>query len=585
MQLNPPEPSESTRLGPEQRRAALARLRRERFDVVVIGGGVTGCGAALDAAARGLRVALVEQRDLASGTSSRSSKLIHGGLRYLEQRDFGLVWEALGERSLMLDTLAPHLVHPVSFLFPLTRPVWERAYVGAGVGLYDALAFSRGGNPLPRHRHLSRRGALQAFPGLDGGALRGAIRYWDAQVDDARHTLALARTARSYGAAIATSTQVVGIQRSEPSGRVDALLLRDVETNEQFTASVGVVINATATWTDALHKMAGEVSALRVRASKGVHLVVPRDRIAALGNDTGLITRTPHSVLFVIPWKRHWLIGTTDTGWDLDPAHPAANRADIDYLLAQVNRFVRRPLRHDDIHGVYVGLRPLLEGNFGGPNAKPTTALSREHAVLETVPGMITVAGGKYTTYRLMAADAVDAAARSLGWQVMASPTAGIVLQGARSWPDRQLRRDELAGTSGLSPEAVDRLLQRHGDDIDAVLELVAQRPELGEPLAGSDYLQAEVVHAARHEAALHLDDVLTRRTRLSIETADRALAAAVPASELMGDELGWSSSKRSHEVETYRVRVAAERSSQAEPDDAQAAAARQRAPDSRALL
>ena len=320
--------NDPSRLGPEERRAALDRMREERFDVVVIGGGVVGAGCALDAATRGLSVALVEARDFAAGTSSRSSKLIHGGLRYLEQRDFRLVREALRERSLLLNVLAPHLVRPVPFLLPLTEH-WQRAYIGAGMLLYDGLGGHHG---LPRHRHLTRRGALRLAPALRKDALVGAIQYHDAKVDDARHTLTVARTAAQFGAAVANNARVIGFLRE--GERVTGVRVRDEQTGDEIEVRAREVVNATGVWTDDVQHLVGERGKFKVRASKGIHLVVPRDRIQL---DTGLILRTETSVLFVIPWGRHWIVGTTDTDWNLDKPHPAASRTDIDYLLEQVN--------------------------------------------------------------------------------------------------------------------------------------------------------------------------------------------------------------------------------------------------------
>ncbi|MDQ1647501.1 MAG: glycerol-3-phosphate dehydrogenase, partial [Cryptosporangiaceae bacterium] len=384
-------------------------MRSETFDVVVVGGGVTGTGAALDAASRGLSVALVEARDFAAGTSSRSSKLIHGGLRYLEQLNFPLVREALKERGLLLTRLAPHLVRPVPFLLPLDHRVWQRAYYGAGVALYDVLGSlfgtSRG---VPRHRHLTRTAARRLFPGLRRDALVGAIQYYDAQVDDARFSLTLARTAASFGAAMATSTRVIDVLKDVRE--VVGVRVRDLESGEVFDIRARTVIAATGVWSDDLSEMLGGRPGLRVRASKGVHLVVPRSAIAG---DDGLILRTEKSVLFVIPWGGHWIIGTTDTDWNLDRAHPAASSSDIDYILDHVNRVLDRPLTHDDIEGVYAGLRPLLVGE-----SEASSKLSREHAVVEPMLGLMLVAGGKYTTYRVMAADAVDAAVHSLDGRV-----------------------------------------------------------------------------------------------------------------------------------------------------------------------
>jgi len=586
-----------TELSPARRRADRARLADEVVDVLVIGGGVTGAGAALDAASRGLSVGLLEARDWAAGTSSRSSKLIHGGLRYLEHLAFPLVHEALQERSRLVQTIAPHLVTPLPFLLPLTAPVWQRAYFGAGVALYDALgAALTSGHPIPTHRHLSRKATLAAFPGLRGDVVRGSIRYWDAQVDDARHTLAVVRTAAGYGARVLSSARVVGLLRDGDGGNnapVVGVRVADLVDGSALSVRARSVVAATGVWSDDIGTMLGESApSLRVRASKGVHLVVPRSAIDGAQfhggpkfpdggqPQAGLILRTPSSVLFVIPWREHWIIGTTDTPWRLDRAHPAASSADIAYLLDQVNRVLVRPVPPEAIVGVYAGLRPLLAGE-----SDETSRLSREHAVITPVPGLVLVAGGKYTTYRVMAEDAVDAAVAGLPG-VPASRTAHLPLVGARRWDDVRDSAATIAAAHGLSTPAVDRLLHRHGDRIGDVLDLARSDPTLARPLTGApDYLAAEVVHAVTAEGALHLDDVLTRRTRISIETAHRGVESAPEVAALMAGALGWDEERSTREVAHYTARVAAERESQRMPDDHTADAARLGAADVRAAV
>ncbi|AEH08809.1 MULTISPECIES: glycerol-3-phosphate dehydrogenase/oxidase [Protofrankia] len=559
------------RLNPTTRGDALIQMESDVVDVVVIGGGVTGAGVALDAATRGLSVALVEARDLAAGTSSRSSKLIHGGLRYLEQLNIALVSEALRERALLLDTLCPHLVRPVPFLFPLTHRGWERAYVGTGMVLYDTLGGAR--RAVPRHRHLTRRAALRAVPALRPDALVGAIQYWDAQVDDARHTMFVARTAAHYGALIATSARVTGLLRE--GDRVAGVRVHDLEGGGQIDVRARQTINAAGVWTDDIQAMAGGRGQLSVRPSKGIHLLVPRDRIHAT---TGLILRTESSVLFVIPWGSHWIVGTTDTDWNLDLAHPAASSADIDYLLTHVNQVLRTPLTTDDITGVYAGLRPLLSGE-----SEDSSQLSREHAVVSPLPGLTMVAGGKYTTYRVMARDAVDAVAHGLNRSVPPSCTDRVPLLGADGYPALWNAREALARSAGIHVARVEHLLTRYGTLTQEVLALVRQRPELARPVRGADtYLAAEAVYAASHEGALHLDDVLTRRTRISIETWDRGLEAAADVAELVAPELGWDRQTIDVEIGHYQARVAAERESQQQADDQTADAARLGAPDVR---
>lgn len=564
-------------LGPAARAAALAAMAAEELDVVVVGGGVVGAGTALDAASRGLRVGLVEARDWASGTSSRSSKLIHGGLRYLEMLDLALVREALIERGLLLQRLAPHLVRPVRFTYPL-RARWERAYVGAGLVLYDTLAAGAGwGRGLPRHRHLSRRRALAEWPSLREDALVGAVQYSDAQVDDARHTMFLVRTAAAYGALAANRAQVTDMVRV--GGRVAGVVVRDLESGAELTVRARQVINATGVWTDDTQRLAAERGQIHVRAAKGVHIVVPRDRIRGEG---GLILRTEKSVLFVIPWGRHWIIGTTDTDWHLDLAHPAASASDIDYLLDHVNRVLRTGLTTEDIEGVYAGLRPLLSGEPAPDgDAQATSKLSREHMVATRVPGLVVVAGGKYTTYRVMAADAVDAAVHGLGRAVPPSCTDSLPLLGAEGFQALRNSREHLAAASGLHVERIDHLLGRYGSLVPELLEMIAADPALAEPLPGAeDYLAVEVAYAVLAEGARHLPDVLVRRTRISFEGVDRGASTARRAATIMAPLLGWGDEQLAREVEHYLARLEAERRAEKAPDDQAADATRLGAPD-----
>ena len=563
----------SSRLGPAERAASFERLGRGTFDVVVIGGGVVGAGAALDAVTRGLSVALIEARDLASGTSSRSSKLFHGGLRYLEMFEFGLVREALRERELMLTKICPHLAKPVSFLYPLSKHVIERPYVAAGLIMYDTMG---GARSVPGHQHLSRAAALRLVPGMRRDALVGGIKYYDGQVDDARHTMMVARTAASYGALIRTSTQVVSFLKE--SDRVAGVRVRDVETGAESDVRARVVINSTGVWTDELQRLSGGRGRFRVRASKGVHLVVPRDRITS---ESGIILKTEKSVLFVIPWKSHWIIGTTDTDWNLDLAHPAATKADIDYILDHVNKVLAVPLTHDDIEGVYAGLRPLLAGE-----SEQSSKLSREHAVARVAPGLIAIAGGKYTTYRVMGADAVEAAAEDLPGRINPSCTEDVPLVGAVGYQALVNQADRLAETHGVHPYRIRHLLDRYGSLIHDLLAPAAADPSLLQPIPGAgDYLQAEALFAVTHEGALHLEDVLARRTRISIEYAHRGTESMRRVAEIMAPVLGWTDAQIEHEVEIYQARVDAERRSQTEPDDASAEKVRLEAPEVRDLI
>jgi glycerol-3-phosphate dehydrogenase len=562
----------SVALSPQAREAALDAMSSAELDVLVVGGGVVGTGSALDAATRGLSVGLVEARDFASGTSSRSSKLIHGGLRYLEMLDFRLVAEALAERGLLIETIAPHLVRPVPFIYPLKHRVWERLYAGTGVALYDTLSLLSGrSRGVPHHRHLTRSKARQIFPSLRKDSLVGALQYYDGQVDDARHTLFVARTAAAYGAHVASRARVVGLLRE--GERVTGAEVLDLETGRRLDVRAKQMINATGVWTDDTQSLVGERGQFKVRASKGIHLVVPRDRIHG---DSGLILRTEKSVLFVIPWGRHWIIGTTDTDWSLDKAHPAASAADIEYLLEHVNAVLEQPLTPADVEGVYAGLRPLLSGE-----SESTSKLSREHAVAHSVPGLVVIAGGKYTTYRVMAKDAVDAAVHGLDAKVPDSVTHRIPLLGAEGYSALRNSMHLLAQRYGVHEARVEHLLGRYGSLTDEVLDLVLEDPTLGEPLSGApDHLRAEIVYAASHEGARHLDDVLARRTRISIETFDRGIGSMEEAARLVAPVLGWSEEQVDREVEHYRKRVDAERESQRMPDDKTADSARMGAPE-----
>jgi len=562
----------STRLGPDERAESLRNMRAKELDILVIGGGIVGTGAALDSVTRGLRTGLLEARDWASGTSSRSSKLVHGGIRYLEQLDFRLVREALIERGLLLQRIAPHLVKPVRFLYPLTKGLLERAYIGAGMLLYDGFSYTGGRPPgVPHHRHLTRRQLLRAAPSLHPDAFTGGLTYYDAQVDDARYVANLARTAAFYGAHVASRVEVVGFLKV--GERVTGVRAKDRETGEEFEIHAKQVVNATGVWTDETQAMVGERGQFKVRASKGVHLVIPRDRFQS---KLGLLLRTEKSVLFVIPWGRHWLIGTTDTTWDLDKAHPAATAADIDYLLEHVNSVLATKLTRDDVEGVFAGLRPLLAGE-----SEETSKLSREHIVAHSVPGLVVVAGGKWTTYRVMAKDAIDEAVRALDGSISESVTENIGLLGAEGYEAAWNKRHKIAKAYGVHRVRVEHLLNRYGVMTDELLDLIRERPELADPLPGADdYIGAEVVYAATHEGALHLDDVLARRTRISIESWDRGVAAAPVAAQLMAGPLGWDAARVEREVALYQKRVEAERASQEQPDDASADRVRLTAPD-----
>jgi glycerol-3-phosphate dehydrogenase len=541
----------------------------------VVGGGVTGAGAALDAATRGLSVALVEAQDWAAGTSSRSSKLVHGGLRYLEMLDFRLVHEALRERSILLHRLAPHLVRPLEILYPLRRPVFERSYVGLGVTIYDLLALSTlTGRGLPWHRHLSKREALQAAPGLRESSLAGAVAYYDCQVDDARYVVETVRTAASYGAVVLNRAAVTGFLADD--GRVAGAKVRNTETGEVVQARARVTISATGPWTEETEALAGHERAVRVRPSKGAHVLLPRTCIDA---NLGLILRTQKSVLFVLPWgERHWLVGTTDTEWPYAKARPLATAADVAYILSELNSVLENPVAADDVVGVYAGLRPLVAGQGvvrgpGEASGKDTTKLSREHAVGRPVPGLVVVSGGKYTTYRVMAKDAVDAAVEDGSLSALACRTAQVPLLGARGLNEVRAQHESLAAERRLPLSTIDHLIGRYGSLASEILAGAQGSPRGGAHLGETPYLRAEVAYAVSHEGARHLDDVLWRRTRLAIEEPGGAQAYAEEVADIMASMLGWDEATLQAELQSYLAEAnLIETASRQARDDAEAA-------------
>ena len=557
---------------------SLTALRTEMLDLLVIGGGIVGIGSALDAVTRGLNTGIVEARDWASGTSSRSSKLVHGGIRYLEQLNFHLVREALAERSLLMQELAPHLVTPIKFLYPVEHPWWERAYIGAGMALYDALAYLGGRTAgVPHHRHLSRRQVRLASPSIDTTTVIGGLSYYDGHVDDARYAINLLRTATAAGAHAANRVSVTGFLKD--GDRVIGVTARNESTGESFDIRARTVINATGVWTGETQKMVGEDGRVRVRASKGVHIVVPR---SAFKSTMGLLLRTEKSVLFVIPWNRHWIIGTTDTDWHLDLDEPAATSTDIDYILTHLNRVLATPVTRDQIQGVYAGLRPLLAGE----DDESTSKLSREHVVAQVAPGLVLVAGGKWTTYRIMARDAVNAAVEQLtaqtGVPVSQSVTEHIPLLGATGFDHVWQIRDALTDRADISRAHIELMLRRYGTETEYLVDLMEGDPALSIPLPGArEHLAVEAVFAASHEHVQHLDDVLVRRMRISFESADRGVAAAPVVADLIAPILGWDARRRDAEVASYLARVEAERESNSLPDDVSAERARLDVPPS----
>lgn len=535
-------------LNPAQRSEDVESLKADNFDILVIGGGVTGAGIALDAVSRGLSVALVESADLASGTSSRSSKLIHGGLRYLEQYDFRLVKEALREREMMVTSLSPHLVKPVSFIYPLTEKFRERTYVGAGLALYDILrGFKRA---LPWHKHLDQRKLAKLAPSLRSDVVTGGIQYFDAQVDDARHTMMIARTAKRYGARIVTRAEVVELLWS--GKRVTGAKV-SVDGGKPFDVRAKVVVLAGGVWTSALYERFNLKPGYEVRMSKGSHIVVPGD---AITSECGVIIKTDLSVLFIIPWFGKWIVGTTDTEYEDDPTNPVASDADIDYILEQANRVLKPRLKRSDVIGVYAGLRPLISSS---PDS-PTTKLSREHIVDRPVPGFVSIAGGKYTTYRVMAEDAVDIACAELRRITPDSQTATIPLLGADGYQALRNRIPAIAKEYSISEETAHHLIDRYGNLMIDVLDL-GKREKLLELLDPSlPYIKAEVKYAIEAEGAMTLSDIMDRRTRIGFESADHGLRVIDEVAAMSAKCLGWSASRKKKEIETFKEHVEAER-------------------------
>jgi glycerol-3-phosphate dehydrogenase len=531
-----------SQLGPDQRDSAISQLGTEQFDILVIGGGVNGVGAALDAASRGLKVALIEAQDIAAGTSSRSSKLIHGGLRYLEQYDFKLVREALHERELMVSTLCPHLVKPVGFLFPLTEKFKERTYVGAGLALYDALrGFQRA---LPWHKHLSQKQINEIAPSLRHDIVTGAIKYFDAQVDDARHTMAVARTAARHGAIIATQVSAESLIRE--GKRVVGVSALDLVSGKKIAIKAGATIMCAGVWSDQLHERFELTPGYHVTMSKGAHIVVPG---SAIKSDAGIILKTPVSVLFIIPWGDKWIVGTTDTPYEGDRAEPFATREDVQYILDQANRVLEPKLRADEIIGVYAGLRPLVANN----KSATTTKLSREHTVDRPAAGFVSIAGGKYTTYRVMGKDVVDRAVIELRKLTQESVTDKLPLIGADGYFALEQQKERIAQDSGLDVKTVEHLLNRHGSLISEILEIIDEQPKLVGTLDSAlPYIKAEIVYAASHEGARSVDDVISRRTRLSFEAVNHGVHLADEIAALIAPVLGWSAKERKESVAQY---------------------------------
>jgi glycerol-3-phosphate dehydrogenase len=527
---------------PLVRRAAdLARLADERWDLLIVGGGIVGAGALLDAASRGLRVALVEQEDIASGTSSRSSRLIHGGLRYLQQGEVSLVREALAERARLLR-LAPHLVRLEPFLFPIygARGL-KRAFYEAGLTAYDLLGST---SSAGRHRHLGVEETLRWAPNLLRRDLRGALVYHDAMEDDARFALAVVCTALAHadGAAVAV-TRVRAMGPIRDGARVAGATVEDVMTGVAIDVRADAVLDATGVWGAQPDRPFGG-GAFDVLPARGSHLVIERDRIPAQG---GITLRIPGRVAFLVPWPRHWLVGTTDHPYHGPLDHVAASAEEVDEILGTLNGALDLRISRDDIVGTYAGLRPLVAPSDAASSVK----VSREHRVAVEAPGLVRVSGGKYTTYRVMARDAVDAV---LGATATTRPsaTAELPLDGAATRADLDAIAGRLVRDTALDTEGAASLVDRHGTRAPEVAAMGLARDLLRPLVAGHPYLEAEVAWAVDRERAMSLDDVLARRIRLAPALRDRGEAVAPRVAEIAGDALGWDAVRRAAEVVRY---------------------------------
>lgn len=533
-------------------RASLASLEAYRADVVIIGAGITGAGVARDAAMRGLRTILIDQNDIGAGTSSRSSRLIHGGLRYLEQGHFRLVLEASRERRILLR-IAPHLVHPLPFVFPVHRndrvPLWKLV---AGMWLYDLLAAFRN---VRRHRLLSKRRVLEAEPMLRERGLVGGALYYDAQCDDARLTIATARSAIGHGARVANYMEVESLALTD--GTVRGAHVRDLITGEEGTITATVVVNATGPWSDTLRRMEDARAQPLLRPTKGAHVIVPRQRI---GNAHAVTLTSPIDgrVMFVLPWGDLAYIGTTDTDCADLPDHPLATPDDVVYLLRSANScFPNAHLSEADVIATWAGLRPMLAGSEGQPESER----SREHQVHIGSGGMISIVGGKLTTYRVMAQDAIGKVVRRL-YELDGVPRAKHPATDTEPLPGGEAPDLEpfyqTPRELGLSTGTIEHLLRHYGTETAAICNLIRDTRALMAPLH-SDHpaIEAEVVHCVHRELPQHIDDFLVRRVHMFYEVRDRGLSAAERVGALMAGELGWDPARTTWEVERYAHLVA----------------------------
>ena len=542
------------------RSATLDQFSQDVFDVLIIGGGITGAGLALDAASRGLRTALVEKRDFAAGTSSRTTKLIHGGLRYLEQFDFGLVREALHERAILART-APHLAEAYPFVIPIyankKRNYDHPLKMRAGLFLYDLLA---GRYNFARHRRLSREEALELAPQLDPQGLQGAFLYYDARTNDARLVIEALKAAHAHGARIANYASVQGFLR-DAAGKVTGARLRDEVHGRELEIHAHTVINATGVWMEDLVNLSGQRSLKTVRPAKGIHLTVSADRLRV--NSAWLIpSLTGHRFYFVVPWEGRINIGTTDTDFQGDKDTPRANAEEVNEILGAINSyFPGVHLGHEDVISSWAGLRPLISD----PNAKNTSQVSRKEEMLENADGLISISGGKLTTYRLMAERGVDLAAQRLQerFGVSAGPGRTRELKlGGGEFDREQLAQlaEQIARTENLPLPTAQHLVFSYGSEAEQVLELLRADERWRRPLVpGLPHLAAELIYIARNEMAVTLTDVLTRRTRLAMLAGNAIVQNASHTAALLASEMEWDETATERQVAAFREEFAHE--------------------------
>jgi glycerol-3-phosphate dehydrogenase len=538
----------------------LSLMENETFDVLVIGGGVTGAGVAFDATTRGYRVALVEKNDFASGTSSKSTKLVHGGIRYLPNFDFALVHEALVERGLLLQN-APFLVQPLPFILPIYRgdrhPVGIPFTTPGGIGLgqllntglwlYDLMAGKQNSH---KYQHLSREDVLRLAPLLISEGLKEGFVYYDAQTNDARLTITLIRSAASYGATIANYAEVTSFVTG--GGRLSAARVRDSLNKQEFTIHARHIVNATGVFAESVEALASTNPQIQVEPSKGVHLVFSREAIGLDHHALVLPETDDKRILFIVPWGSRVLFGTTDTGsGDLD--HPAATPQDIRYLLGHLNRYLARTLTTEDIISTYAGYRPLVKSRSGEySNAR----LSRTHTILQSPTGLVSIVGGKLTTYRRMAQDTVDVLDRRDNRKPR-HPTQNLPLQGSVGWLTAQQDIEQKGAALGLSSDTLKHLDRSYGAQAQVILALIREDSTLAERLVDDlPYIQAEVIYACREEMAMTPYDVLARRTAITLEDRQRGLGVVEKVAALMAKELAWTLPQQKHYIDAYRASI-----------------------------